>query len=208
MASIISQILDFISSYINQFGYLGIGIGMLIESACIPLPSEIVLPIGGFMVADGRITMLGANIAVAIGSIVGSLLAYFVGRYGGRSLILNYGKYFFVPQKKFLAVEKAFNKYGSTAVFFGRLLPIVRTFISLPAGMAKMNLGKFILYSLSGMLPWNFALIFLGFWFRNDYERVIHPLFQKFEYVVLAILVLGGAAFVIRKVKFKKAYND
>lgn len=190
MLALIESILARIEAIITSLGYFGIGGGMLLESACIPLPSEIVLPIGGFLVANGSITMFGANLAVAIGSMIGSLLAYYVGFYGGRKFILTYGKYFFVSADHFHYAEKIFNKYGSQAVFFGRLLPVIRTFISLPAGIARMDVKKFFVFSLTGMLPWNALLIYLGFKFKEHYAEVVRPIFKQFEYVVIVIIIL------------------
>jgi len=200
----IEKILGHVMDIINSLGYFGIAAGMLLESACIPLPSEVVLPIAGSMVSGGRVTMFGANVAAAIGSMIGSLTAYAVGYFGGRPFILRFGRYFFVPEKKFRTAEKTFSKYGGAAVFFGRLLPIIRTFISLPAGIAKMNLPKFIAYSLIGMIPWNFVLIYLGFVFGEKYATVIRPIFKKFEYVVLAFSILIILILVLRSILKRK----
>jgi len=187
LSSFIESIFGHIIDIINSLGYFGIAAGMFFESACIPLPSEIVLPLGGNMVANGTISMLGANIAVAIGSVCGSLLAYTVGYYGGRPFILKYGKYFFVSEKHFYKADETFNKYGRSAVFFGRLLPVIRTFISLPAGIARMDIKRFLLYSLIGMLPWNFVLIYLGYEFGDEFKKIVEPIYKKFEYVVAAL---------------------
>lgn len=200
----LKTLLSYMSDVIHSLGYWGIGIGMLIESACIPLPSEVVLPLGGFMVAEGDLTMLGANLVVNLGSMIGSLIAYFVGYYGGRPFILNFGKYFFVSQKHFLYSEKTFNTYGAVAVFFGRLLPIVRTFISLPAGITKMNIAKFSIYSLIGMIPWNFTLIFLGYKFGKEYEYIVRPIFKRFEYVVIAAIIVIITGFLVKFLFNKK----
>lgn len=190
MFDFLEKLFFVIKDIVSQLGYFGIAGGMLIESMCIPLPSEAVLPVAGFMVADGTINFFWANIAVAIGSLIGSLIAYFAGYYGGRPFILKHGKSFFISEEKFDKADHIFNKYGGAAVFFGRLLPIIRTFISLPAGIAKMDLKKFILYSLAGMLPWNAALIYLGFKFGENYETVVRPIFHKFDYVVVALILL------------------
>lgn len=198
MGGLVETVFLFIRNVINTLGYWGIGIGMLLESACIPLPSELVLPLGGFMAADGRITLFGANIAVAFGSMIGSITAYTAGYLGGRPFILKYGKYFFISEKHFYQAEKTFKKHGSTAVFFGRLLPVIRTFISLPAGIARMDLGKFILYSLLGSIPWNFVLIFLGYKFGKEYDTLVRPIFHKFEYVVLGAFLLLIFAVLIK----------
>ncbi len=203
MVEFIESILAVIVNIINSLGYWGIGGGMLIESACIPLPSEVVLPLAGHMVANGSINLLGANVAVATGSLAGSYIAYAVGYYGGRPFILRYGKYFFVSEKHFYHAEKTFNKYGAAAVFFGRLLPVIRTFISLPAGIARMDIKKFTLYSLIGMIPWNFILIYLGYVFGQRYETVIRPIFKRFEYGVIGIIAVIILAILFRFV-FKR----
>ena len=186
----INAIFDYLKEVIHALGYWGVGGGMLLESACIPVPSEVVLPVGGFLVADGAATMLGVNIAAAVGSMIGSFLAYFVGKYGGRTIILKYGKYFFVSEKNFIKAEKTFNNYGSRAVFFGRLLPVIRTFISLPAGIAGMDIKKFTIYSLAGMLPWNFLLIYLGYKFNTNYDEIVTPIYRYFEYIVVGVILL------------------
>lgn len=186
----LEQLVFWIKDVISHLGYFGVGGGMLIESMCIPLPSELVLPLAGWMVADGTLNFFWANISVAIGSLIGSLIAYFVGYYGGRPFILKHGKSFFLPEEKFNKADHIFNKHGSAAVFFGRLLPIIRTFISLPAGIARMDLKKFILYSLAGMLPWNAILIYLGYKFGKNYDTIFHPIFKKFEVVIVILIVL------------------
>lgn len=204
MLSFFESILSVVVSIINKLGYLGIAGGMAIESACIPLPSEVVLPLGGNMVNDGVLTLLQANVAAAVGSMFGSILAYAVGYWGGRPLILKYGHYFFVSEKHFYTAEKTFNKHGSATVFFGRLMPIIRTFISLPAGIAKMNFFKFIVYSLLGMLPWNFMLIYLGYKFGQQYETVVRPIFKRFEYGFIAILAIVIAYAIYKLVSLNK----
>lgn len=198
MTGLIENFGGFIIHIINALGYWGIIAGMFLESACIPIPSELILPTAGVLVANNTITMLGANIAVAAGSLLGSLTAYFVGYYGGRPFILKYGKYFFVSEKHFYKADKTFNKYGSATVFFGRLLPIIRTFISLPAGIARMDLRKFIAYSLIGMVPWNFTLIYLGKTYGDLYKKKISPIFHKFDYIVIIGIIAIILIFIIK----------
>jgi membrane protein DedA with SNARE-associated domain len=204
LSGLLHDIFRYIGEIINSLGYFGIAAGMFIESACIPLPSEVVLPIAGYMVSDLRISLLGANIAVAIGSMLGSLLAYSVGYYGGRPFILKYGKYFFVSADHFYKAEAVFNNYGVAAVFFGRLMPVIRTFISLPAGIARMNLKKFLVFSLVGMLPWNFLLIFLGYKLGPKFETDILPWFEDFKYLVIAAIILIILFFTYRYIKNRK----
>ncbi len=201
MADLIDKLVEIVTQIVNFLGYWGVGGGMLLESACIPIPSEAVLPAAGIMVANSNnvfASMLAANITAAFGSLLGSILAYTVGYYGGRPFILKYGKYFFVSEEHFYKAENTFNKFGVAAVFFGRLLPIIRTFISLPAGIAKMDLKKFITFSLVGMLPWNALLIYLGYYFGKDYKEKISPYFHEYEYVVIGAIVLIIAVLAIR----------
>jgi membrane protein DedA with SNARE-associated domain len=204
MFSIIESILEVIKHYISLLGFWGVGIGMCIESACIPLPSEVVLPLGGLLASEDKITLLEANLAANIGSIIGSLIAYIVGYYGGRPFILKYGKYFFVSEKHFNKADKTFVKYGSAAVFFGRLLPVIRTFISLPAGISRMNLVKFIVYSLIGMIPWNFILIYLGFVLGNNYDTIVKPYYRIFEFTVIGGIIAIILFFVIKYLAGRK----
>ncbi|MCX7842488.1 MAG: DedA family protein [Clostridia bacterium] len=190
MLESIERVLLVVVQLISMSGYWGIAAGMLLESACIPIPSEVILPLAGNMAYSGTISFIGANIAVAAGSMLGSILAYYIGYYGGRPFILKYGKYFFISENHFYQAEKVFKRYGNAAVFFGRLLPVIRTFISLPSGIARINFGKFSFYSLLGMLPWNFMLIYLGYVFGQRYETVIRPIFKKFEFAVIGTLFL------------------
>lgn len=208
MVLYLEEIVKHIVAIINSLGYLGVALGMMLESGCIPLPSELVLPLGGNMVlGENGVTLLGINIAAAIGSMIGSTIAYIVGYYGGRPFILNYGKYFFVSHKHFHIAEETFLKYGVSAVFFGRLLPVIRTFISLPAGIAKMDFKKFFIFSLIGMIPWNAMLIYLGFKFGQNYATVIRPIFHKFEYVVIGAIILAIIIFILKQVNNKKKYS-
>lgn len=200
----IENLFFFVKDIMSHLGYFGISIGMLIESMCIPLPSEITLPLAGFMVADGTLNFFWANVSVGLGSLVGSLIAYYVGYYGGRPFILKHGKNFFISEEKFNKADHIFNKYGGGAVFFGRLLPIIRTFISLPAGIARMDIKKFVLFSLVGMIPWNAVLIYLGFKFGKNYDTIIHPIFKKFEYVIVVLIVLAILLLVFRSIRSRR----
>ena len=185
MTTIIHNILMPLIDIIEGMGIWGIGLWMLFESSCIPLPSEIILPFGGMMASQGSITLLEANIAAAVGSLIGSMIAYFVGSYGGRPFILKYGKYFFVSEKNFYKAEAVFKKRGMLAVC---------------PGIAKINKFKFIIFSTIGMLPWNFTLIYLGFVFGKDYETKIRPYFKGFENIVIALILICIVLFVIYKI--------
>jgi membrane protein DedA with SNARE-associated domain len=205
----LEPILKNIIEIINGTGYWGMGIVMAIQNACIPIPSEVVLPLGGNMAASNpNITLLGINIVAGAGSLVGSLIAYALGYYGGRPFILTYGKYFFMPKDHFLKAEETFNKHGLAAVCFGRFVPIIRSFISLPAGIAEMNIWKFILYSTIGIVPWNFILIWLGYVLGEHYKDVLEPIFKKLDYIVIGVVVFGLLAWWLKSYTDKKKNNN
>jgi len=208
MVEIIDAVYKTLEAFFASMGYFGMGLGMFIESCCIPLPSEVILPIAGILVSTKGYNMILANVAVGVGSMMGSLLAYFIGYYGGRPLVIKiinkFGKYVFITMDHFDKADKTFVKYGSATVFVGRLLPIIRTFISLPAGIAKMNVWKFLLFSLLGMIPWNFMLIYLGFIFGDNYENVVKPWMHKFDYVVVGVCVLILGFIIYKFVSYYK----
>jgi len=163
--------LPFLQSLYAAVGYVGVMLAMGIESAMIPLPSELILPFAGFMVSDpSQIEPLTgqpwnfwiAVIVATIGNTLGSLVAYTIGALGGRPFLERYGKYMLIREHELEVADRFFVKYGAATVFIGRLLPIVRTFISFPAGVTRMPLGKFVLYSSLGALPWSIALVWAG----------------------------------------------
>jgi membrane protein DedA with SNARE-associated domain len=171
LAFIDQIVLPFLASLYAAVGYVGVGLAMAIESAMVPLPSELILPFGGFMVSDpGQIEPLTRApwnfwivvIVATVGNTLGSLVAYAIGAWGGRPFLERYGRYLLIRPHEIEAADKFFAKYGAATVFFGRLLPIVRTFISFPAGVTRMPLGKFIVYSTAGALPWSIALVWAG----------------------------------------------
>ena len=150
---LIEELGRFVIAAISTFGYTGIVITMAIESACIPLPSEIIMPFSGYLVSTGQFSMLGVTFAGAVGNVLGSLVAYYVGVWGGRPFVERYGRYFLVSQHDLELADRWFTKHGDAAVLISRLLPVVRTFISLPAGIARMDVKKFMLFSFVGALP-------------------------------------------------------
>ena len=170
----------FIENVLNPLGYWGIILLMGIESACIPLPSEIIMPYGGYLVAifPEKFTNFGMGVAGALGCVWGSILAYVVGKYGGRPFVEKYGKYILIRKKDIKKADIFFAKYGDWAVFIGRLLPIVRTFISFPAGVSNVNFWKFVVLTFLGSLPWCWALSYVG-----DYATRKFPNTAAWEYV-------------------------
>lgn len=203
VTKIIAILATFIISAISHLGYSGVALMMAIESACIPLPSEIIMPFSGFLVSKGQFTLIGVAIAGSVGSLLGSLLAYWIGFYGGRKFIEKYGKYILISKHDLNIADNFFNKYGSAAVFFSRMLPVVRTFISLPAGIAKMNLSKFVVYTFIGSVPWCFALAYLG---KNlgDHWDTLGVYFHKFDAVIGIAIAVGIIWFIRRHIKLRK----
>lgn len=206
IGKIIEIVTTFIISGISAWGYWGIGAMMAIESACVPLPSEVIMPFAGFLVAQGKFSLLSVTLAGAIGCVVGSVIAYAVGVWGGRSFIEKYGKYLLISHHDLAIADNFFNKYGSSAIFFSRLLPVVRTFISLPAGIARMNFNKFVIYTFLGSLPWCLALAYIGKKL-GDHWNVLGTYFHKFDFVVVIVIIAGAAWYVRRQVKNLKINN-
>jgi len=162
MDSITGPIVEWATDLIGSWGVWAVFVLMVIESACIPVPSEAIMLFAGFAVTKGDMTLWGAVVAGVAGNIVGSWIAYAVGLYGGRPFVDRWGKYVLMSHHKLDTAERWFGKYGAAAVFFSRMLPIVRTFISLPAGMARMPFWKFTLYTAAGCIPWVLMLGWIG----------------------------------------------
>lgn len=158
-----------ITNFISSIGYAGIFLLMTLESACVPVPSEIVMPFSGFAVQRGDLNFILVGLMGSLGCLAGSVLSYAVGYYGGRPLLEIYGKYVLIKEHEIDMADKWFQRYGDKVVFIARLLPIIRTFISLPAGIARMNFKKFAIYSFIGSIPWCFALAYVGVILGNNW---------------------------------------
>lgn len=172
----------------NYFAVAGL---MAIESACIPLPSEVIMPFAGSLTsAGGPMTLWGAGLAGAIGCVLGSVPAYYLGQYGGRPLIERFGRYVLISHHDLDLADRLFAKHGEKIVFVGRLLPVIRTFIAFPAGVARMPMGRFILYTFAGSLPWCLGLAYVGQKMGEHWEA-LKPIFHASDGV---IAVLGVAA--------------
>ncbi|MCX6825899.1 MAG: DedA family protein [candidate division Zixibacteria bacterium] len=199
--TIIQPVAQWIIDVISKSGYAGIIATMGIESACIPLPSEIIMPFSGSLVSSGRFTMLGVSMAGALGCVIGSVIAYAAGYYGGRPFIEKYGRYILLTKKDIDSAEKWTTRYGDIAIFVSRLLPVIRTFISLPAGIAKMNFPKFILYTFLGSLPWCWALAYVGKILGDNWTS-LGKYFHSVD-IVIGLIILAAVVFFIWH-KFKK----
>ena len=192
---ILAALFVLIKTVIGFTGYGGIALLMAIESACIPLPSELIMPFAGYLVFEGKLTLFWAATAGAIGCNLGSLIAYEIGYYGGRPLVEKFGSYVLLGKRDLAWVESFFRRGGQLTVLIGRLLPVVRTFIALPAGIARMPRGRFHLYTFLGSWPWCFGLAYLGMKLGENW-RSLGQYFHKFDAVIGVLLLLGVVYFV------------
>ena len=195
VTSLVELLGRFVIAVISQAGYPGIVLLMGIESACIPLPSEIIMPFSGYLVYTGRFKLAWVALAGAVGCNVGSLVAYYVGAFGGRPLAEKYGRYVLVTRHDLELADRWFARYGDWAVFFARLLPVVRTFIALPAGVARMNFLRFNIYTFLGSLPWCLALAYAGLKLGERWT-ILRQYFHRFDTAILILIVIAGAWFV------------
>ena len=203
IAKIIEILSGFIVATILALGYAGVVLLMAIESACIPLPSEIIMPFSGYLVYTGRFNLWWVGVAGAVGCVLGSIVAYYIGMYGGRPLIEKYGRYILVSRHDLDLADRWFKKYGEIIVFASRLLPVVRTFIAFPAGVARMNMPRFIIYTFLGSLPWCLGLAYVGQllgeqWDKND---TLKTWFHRFDFAIGILIVAGAVWWVWRHVK-------
>jgi membrane protein DedA with SNARE-associated domain len=185
----------FIKSVIAATSYGGIAFLMAIESACIPLPSELIMPFAGYLVYEGTLNLFWVATAGAIGCNLGSLVAYEIGHYGGRPLVERYGRWILLSRHELDWADRFFSRWGNLAVFFGRLLPVVRTFIALPAGIARMPRAKFHIYTFLGSWPWCLALAYFGMKLGENW-RSLGKYFHQFDFVIGGLLLVGIVWFV------------
>lgn len=198
ISRIISVLSVYIVAVISKAGYGGILLLMAIESACIPLPSEIIMPFSGYLVHTGRFSLFWVATAGALGCNLGSLVAYYVGYYGGRPLVERYGSYILLSHKELDWADHFFARYGDRTVFISRLLPVIRTFIALPAGIARMPQWRFHVYTFLGSWPWCLALAYIGMRLGEkwDTDPRLKMWFHRFDAVIALLLVTGIVWFV------------
>lgn len=187
---IISTLTDFIVQTISNSGYIGVFFLMVAESALIPIPSEIIMPFSGYLVSTGKFEIIPVIIAGSVGNLVGSLIAYLVGAYLGRGFVMRYGKYVLLKKSHLELAESYFKKYGDKATFISRLLPAVRTYVSLPAGVAKMDLKKFSTFTLIGSIIWNTALTYVGIALSEEWHN-IRKYSEYFDAIVVISVIVG-----------------
>jgi membrane protein DedA with SNARE-associated domain len=204
LAFIDQIVIPFLNSLYGAVGYLGVLVAMSIESAMIPLPSELILPYAGFLVWDtGQLEPLTGSpwnywivvVVATLGNTLGSLISYAIGAYGGRPFLERYGRYLLIRPHEIELADRFFADHGGATVFVGRLLPIVRTFISFPAGVARMPLRRFIVYSTAGALPWSMLLVFAGTVLGANWVDIRHAL-QPFDLAIAIAVVLAVVLFI------------
>jgi membrane protein DedA with SNARE-associated domain len=194
LEAILQPLIDLVTRTIGDYGVPAVFGLMLLESMGVLIPSEAISPFAGYLVSEGKMSLPAAVTAGVLGNLVGSLIAYSIGLWGGREIWLRYGKYLGVKAHHLHTAEKWFDRYGEFTVFISRCLPVVRTFISFPAGTARMNLAKFTAYTLLGCIPWVFALTYLGYVLGENWETIGDYL-HYLDYAV-ALALVGGAAYL------------
>ena len=188
---------------ISTLGYAGVFALMAAESMIIPIPAELVMPFAGFLVAQAKFKMVYVFLASSLGSITGSLLSYWMGRKGGNRLVIHFGKYLLLDLADLRKTEAYFERKGEGTIFIGRLIPVVRHLISIPAGIGRMNLKKFTLYTFAGASLWNMFLAWLGYILGQNWNRIRHYT-EPVSYAVVALLIAGFVYFVYHHVKNKR----
>ena len=189
---ILRPLVEFITSVISSLGYGGIFFLMILESALIPIPSEIIMPFSGFLASTGKLGSVGVILAGSLGNLVGSVITYYLGIRLGRAFLIKYGKYILFRVHHLVWTEQLFQKYGDKISFVGRLLPGVRTYISLPAGIGKSNFIKFVVYTLLGSIIWNSLLTYGGIQLGRSWQHI-----DKYSGYLDIIAVVAIAVFIV-----------
>jgi membrane protein DedA with SNARE-associated domain len=192
---ILTLLFAFIYTLVHTTGYAGVAILMGIESACIPLPSELIMPFAGYLVYTGTMKLFWVATAGAIGCNLGSLVAYEIGCYGGRPLVERYGRWILLTHRELDWADRFFARWGYLAVLIARMLPVIRTFIALPAGIARMPRGRFHIYTFLGSWPWCLALAYVGMKMGENW-RQLGKYLHKFDAVIVVVLIAGFIYFV------------
>lgn len=188
---------QYITAFIDKTGYISVFVLMVMESMIFPIPSEAVMPFAGFLIAESKFTFTLVIAVSTLGSIVGSLLSYWIGLYGGQPFVERYGRFFLLDREDLAATERFFKKYGNATIFISRFIPVVRHLISLPAGMGRMNLVRFSIYTIIGAGLWNAFLTVCGFYLRKNWEVVMR--YSGIVDIAVLVVLVFGIAFFIKK---------
>lgn len=190
------QLFQIVIHLIDIWGYWAIFIGMALESANVPIPSELIFGFAGYLVFLGTLDFNLVVLAGVVGGLLGSILSYLAGSYGGPAFVIKYGKYVFLSEKHIDMAQKWFDRYGLITVLVGRLLPVVRTFISLPAGFARVNFIKFVLYTIIGSVPWTIALVYIGKVLGENWH-LMHTIGHEVSLIVAGGLLILAIYYII-----------
>jgi len=200
-------LIEHIIRLISFTGYIGVFILMTLESMIAPIPSEAVMPFAGFLIGEGKFNFLALCIVSTLGSITGSTISYYVGLYGGKPFVSKFGKYLLLDNHHLEMTENFFNKYGERTIFISRFIPIVRHLISIPAGVGRMNIAKFLIYTAVGATIWNMFLAYVGFYLKSHWNAV-SEYFHVLDIFVLVALVFAITFFIYKNVKKLKNVTD
>lgn len=184
-------LIHYFTLLISQTGYLGVGILMALESMIAPVPSEAVMPFAGFLWFEKTFSFWGILLASTMGSMIGSLISYYLGAYGGRTAIKKFGRYLLLSEHHLLATENFFKKYGDKTIFVSRFIPVIRHLISIPAGIGRMPIGKFILYTAAGAALWNSFLAYLGYYLGSNWSKI-----REYSEIIDLVIIIGIIAAV------------
>ena len=204
------QVIPFFLSLYDALGYVGVAVGVALETFIPIIPSEVIVPMAGWKIAQSGSdptvtewltgqpwTFIGVLVAATIGAAIGSLAGYLIGAWGGRPLLDRYGRYVHIQPDDLDRADAWFARYGDWAVFFARFVPLLRALISYPAGVARMPLGRFMLFSVAGSIPWNLALVTAGWLLGENYEA-LYAAIRPYEIVIYLAVILGGAFLTVR----------
>ena len=197
---ILAAVTGLIIHIISTLGYAGVGLLMAIQTIAIPMPSEVIIPFAGSLVAAGRFSLFGIALTGGLGSSLGAAVAYFIGYKGGRPLVEKYGKFVLISRRDLQMADNFFAKHGTKAAFFGMLLPVVRSFISFPAGISKVKFWKFELYVFLASFIWSLALGYIGMKLGQNW-MTLRDKFKGLDYIIVALIILGAAWWIWRHMK-------
>lgn len=200
----LEHIANFITTFITNTGYAGIALLMTIESACIPLPSEIIMPFSGYLASTGTLSLWLVALAGATGNVLGSLVAYAVGAWGGRPFVERYGKYILITHHDLNLADRWFTRHGNITIFICRMLPAVRTFIAFPAGVSRMPLWRFNLYTFVGSYIWCYALGWIGFKLGQHWHEM-RSWFHRFDALIGVVLLVGIIWYIRRHLRLLRS---
>lgn len=206
MSSIIEQIITWALRLIDKFGYAGIFFTMMLESALIPIPSEVVLPFGGFLASSGQLNFWLVVLVATMANLFGSIILYIIGFFGGQPFLEKYGKYVLIHRDDIANLDHLLDKYGTKLAFFSRLLPGIRGFSSIVLGTGRLNFKKFFIYTLIGSFVWNLPLAYVGLVTGKNWN-FLQPYFHKFELIIAALIIIAIAIFIFKHIRRFKRLN-